>query len=113
MTAFITAKTPWRIGPAACIALFGLSLAGCTGTSEPDPPTRDTSARWDLLSEDDLNSWDDKDSGTTDSGGEKDDSCGPEVVLGQPCEGNWRATVCVDDRGEYWWCEGGVWTTGK
>lgn len=89
-----------------CLLLF---VAGCT----PDAPApaetvEDTSTRWEPLTEDDLNPG--KDSGA-DSG--KDDTCGPEVVAGQACQGGWEATLCVDDQGEYWWCQDGVWTSDK
>lgn len=69
----------------------------------------DTSVQWEALSEEDL-AGGEKDSG---GGGDKDEDCGAEVVQGAACEGDWTTTICVDEEGEYWWCEDGVWTTGK
>lgn len=66
----------------------------------------DSTVVWEELSEEDLER-DDKD----DTG--KESACGPEVLHGEDCEGDWTTTTCLDEAGEYWWCEDGVWTTGK
>jgi hypothetical protein len=89
--------------------LFAI-VAACTPDAPTDSsePPQDTSTRWELLTEDDLNPGKD-DSGDTG----KDDTCGPEVVAGEACQGGWEATLCVDDQGEYWWCQDGVWTSDK
>ena len=47
-----------------------------------------------------------------DGGGVDGDACGPEVVLGEPCEGDPLTTACLVD-GEWFWCENGVWTNEK
>lgn len=48
-----------------------------------------------------------------DGGGVLDpQACGDEVVLGDPCQGDPVATACLID-GEWFWCEGGVWTNQK
>lgn len=67
---------------------------------------------WTELSDEDL-VLEGKDSGGFDSGWGKEDDCGPEVVYGEPCDGSWETTLCVDADGEYWWCEDGTWHTGK
>ncbi len=78
-----------------------------TDTSEPSSAGA-ADALWEELSEDDLFS-DTKD----DSGWGDGDACGEEVVEGEPCEGHWTETLCQDEEGEWWWCEGGVWTSDK
>ena len=48
-----------------------------------------------------------------DTGTDEYQSCGDEVEAGASCEGEWKATLCVDEDGTFWWCEGGVWTSDK
>ena len=65
-----------------------------------------------MLEDDDGSS--DKDKGgyyDTGKGGSGTGSCGSEVKAGAPCEGDWEETLCQDDRGDYWWCENGTWTS--
>lgn len=74
----------------------------------PTPPEGDPSARWVPLSESDLGA----DETGKDSGSEYP-LCGPEVVLGASCEGDWTTTTCQDEDGAFWWCEKGSWQSGK
>lgn len=85
--------------------LLLLLTCGCF-SDEPSDEAYQGTAQWEELSEDDLDTWADKDTG-------KSDECGDEVVEGEPCEGDWTVTMCQDEYGEWWWCEDGVWTSDK
>ena len=90
-------------------AIAVLLLGSCSDdTDTAAPSSAPSDATWEELSEDDLFS-DDKD----DTGKSEDDACGEEVVEGEPCEGGWTETLCVDEHDEWWWCEDGVWTSDK
>ena len=97
-----------------------LLLLACASepTNDESPPV-DDGAQWDELSEDDSDGDTDGKGDDTGKGGADDtgkDSwpeCGDDVEEGAPCQGDWSTTTCLDEKGEYWWCEGGVWTTGK
>ena len=85
-----------------------LLLSGCsddTDTAEPSSAASDAS--WEELSEADLFGAD------KDTGNYEGDACGEEVVEGEACEGHWSETMCIDEHGEWWWCEEGVWTSDK
>ncbi len=89
-------------------ALPFLLICACsddTDTAEPSLAAAD--ATWEELSEDDL-FYDTKDTGKDDA-----DACGDEVIEGEPCEGHWTETLCVDEHGTWWWCQDGVWTSDK
>jgi hypothetical protein len=87
-----------------------------TGTNAEAAPESDSDAEWDELED-----GGEEEEKEDDSGEEKEDdtgkveyqSCGDEVEAGASCEGEWKATLCVDEDGTLWWCEGGVWTSDK
>ncbi len=90
------------------IALAALLFSACgddTDSAEPSDAAPDAS--WEEISEDDLFS------GDKDTGKDDGETCGEEVVEGEPCEGHWSETMCTDEHGEWWWCEDGVWTSDK
>ena len=81
---------------------------GKADSSSPAAPGGD----WEELDDGD----DKADSGADGGDGTKDEewpSCGDEVVEGEACEGTVEETVCVDEDGVFWWCDGGVWTADK
>ena len=89
-----------------------LLLCACGTEAEPEPTPEDTSeessgADWSELDEDTEDT--DKEEGDAD----KDEypACGDEVVDGASCEGGWEDTLCADEAGVFWWCEGGAWTS--
>jgi hypothetical protein len=91
------------------LVLALLMLGACgddTDTDSGEPSAAAADASWEEISEDDLFD-DDKDTG------KGDDICGEEVIEGEPCAGDWTETLCVDEYGEWWWCEDGVWTSDK
>jgi hypothetical protein len=112
-----------RIQPLV-IAAFLLTLGGCNSdNSEPKAedssatPDVSSDAEWEELGEDNSSQDDDDDDDDDD---EKDDTgkdeftaCGDEVQTDAACEGDWEDTLCVDDEGVFWWCDGGVWTADK
>jgi hypothetical protein len=83
-----------------------LATACVTERDSAEPSNAAGDAVWEELSEDDIFGGDDTDK-------PDGDACGEEVVEGEPCEGDWTVTLCVDEHGEWWWCEGGVWTSDK
>ena len=113
------------------ISLFSLSTmllttVGCTSDDDKDTGAEavpaadagsDSDAEWSDLDEDDSSDkeddWDGGDDGGDDSGKSDFAECGDEVVAGAACEGGWEDTLCLDDVGQMWWCEGGVWTSEK
>ncbi len=101
---------------AAIVLLLFSSCSDDTDTAEPSSAASD--ATWEELSEADIFGDTGKDDGDTgkddgDSGKDADDACGEEVVEGEPCDGDWTETLCVDEDGEWWWCQDGVWTSDK
>ncbi len=94
-----------------------LLLVGCRAepvdsTPESSSDGSDGSAEWEELG-DGTDGTKDDDGGSSDTGKDGYRSCGDEVVEGATCEGSWEDTLCVDDAGTFWWCEGGVWTADK
>ena len=103
-----------------------LTTVGCTYADDKDTgaeavpaadASSDSDAEWSDLDEDDSSDkeddWDGGDDGGDDSGKSDFAECGDEVVAGAACEGGWEDTLCLDDVGQMWWCEGGVWTSEK
>ena len=85
---------------------------------EPDPEAgtdgSDGTAEWEELGDGTDGTKDDGGTGgSKDTGKDGYPSCGNEVAEGVSCEGSWEDTLCVDDAGTFWWCEGGVWTADK
>ena len=91
-----------------------LVTACATEGDSPEPSSAASDAVWEQLSEDDVFGDDatDKPDGD-DTGKSDDDACGEEVVEGESCEGDWTETMCLDEYGEWWWCEDEVWTADK
>ena len=93
-----------------------LLLLACNNEpTNEDPAPTDSSVEWQDLSEDDTDGKGDDTGkgGDDDTGKDTWPECGDEVQEGAPCQGDWTTTTCLDEKGEYWWCEGGVWATGK
>jgi hypothetical protein len=105
------------------ILLF--ALIGCTSDADPKdtgsdaeaPAESNSDAEWSDLEGDgdagDDEKEDDYEKEDDDTGKDEGQFCGDEVEAGAPCEGTWEATMCVDEAGEYWWCESGEWTSDK
>ena len=112
-------RNPTLLSAALLFTLIGCRSEGDTDTTEPDSTSETgtetetetgTDADWGELEDDDGSSDKDK-GGYYDTGKDGTGSCGSEVKAGAPCEGDWEETLCQDERGDYWWCENGTWTS--
>ena len=77
-------------------------LLGCRSDKDEAEPDEDTAAWWEIDVEDSAD----------DSGDKPDDSeiedCPDDFDSTEPCEGDWKTTMCMHDD-LLWWCEDGVW----
>ena len=58
---------------------------------------------------DDADDGDDKPDDAGDTGAKPEGACETDFDPDEPCEGSWEETMCTDDDGMLWWCEGGEW----
>ena len=111
MMRIIIPECPMNIRPSLALSAFLLLLGACregeTKVDTDDDAVEDDA--WEELEESD----DDGKSDTGDGGDKEDGVCGDEVEADAPCEGTWEETLCEDEDGTWWWCEGGVWTADK
>ena len=105
-----------RFGTAATLLL---ALVACRATVQEEGADgangadgADGSAEWEELGGDGTDGTG-NDGESKDTGKDGYQACGSEVAAGAPCEGSWEETLCVDDSGTFWWCEGGSWTSDK
>jgi len=110
---------------------FSLTLLlGCRSDKDETEPDEDTAAWWEIDVEDSADDSGDKpdddgdkpdddgdkpddDGDKPDDDGDKpDDSeiedCPDDFDSTEPCEGDWKTTMCMHDD-LLWWCEDGVW----
>ena len=52
---------------------------------------------------------DDKPDDGGDTGAKPEGACETDFDPDEPCEGSREETMCTDDDGMLWWCEGGEW----
>jgi hypothetical protein len=100
-------------------ALLSLHLLlGCTSDKDEAEPAEDTAAWWEQDVEDSADEdtgkekLDDGDGKPDDTGDKPDyediEDCPDDFDPTEPCEGDWKTTMCTQD-GLLWWCEDGAW----